>query len=67
MLEIKINGVVYRLNQGVTLTQLLTFLKCKLAGIAVEYNYKIVKQEFWSKILLKTGDNLEIVTVVGGG
>lgn len=67
MIEIQINGFSYRLNKGVTLTQLLTFLRCKGAGVAMEYNYQIVKQEFWSTTLVKTGDNIEIVTVVGGG
>jgi sulfur carrier protein len=35
--------------------------------VAVEYNGEILHRQFWSETEMKQGDNLEIVTIVGGG
>ena len=35
--------------------------------IVVELNYLIINSMKWEKVKLKDGDNLEIVSIVGGG
>ncbi|NJP08474.1 MAG: thiamine biosynthesis protein ThiS [Leptolyngbyaceae cyanobacterium RU_5_1] len=35
--------------------------------VAVEYNGEILHRQFWDKTEMKSGDRLEIVTIVGGG
>jgi thiamine biosynthesis protein ThiS len=65
--EININGLKYKINKLITLEQLISFLKCNRTGIAIEHNYLIAQQKMWSKILIKSDDHIEIVTIVGGG
>jgi sulfur carrier protein len=36
-------------------------------GVVVEHNYKIVKRAEWQGVQLREGDNLEILSFVGGG
>lgn len=67
MHRISINGVFYYISKEITVDQLLNFLNCNKQAIALEYNYSILKSNEWSKILLKSQDTLEIVTIVGGG
>ncbi len=35
--------------------------------IAIEYNGEILHRQFWEETIIKEGDRLEIVTIVGGG
>ncbi|MFH2093252.1 MAG: sulfur carrier protein ThiS [Pseudomonadota bacterium] len=36
-------------------------------SLIVEYNYQVVKQDTWAEIHIKNGDNLELLSFVGGG
>jgi sulfur carrier protein len=36
-------------------------------GVVVEYNYRIVKKDEWDVIELMENDNLELLSVGGGG
>lgn len=35
--------------------------------IALEYNGEILHRQYWPMTVLKEGDRLEVVTIVGGG
>ena len=35
--------------------------------VAVEYNGEILHRQFWESTVMETGDQLEVVTIVGGG
>ena len=35
--------------------------------VAVEYNGEILHRQFWEQTQVKSGDRLEVVTIVGGG
>ncbi|MFM6517039.1 MAG: sulfur carrier protein ThiS, partial [Microcystis panniformis] len=35
--------------------------------VAVEYNGEILHRQYWENTEIKEGDQLEIVTIVGGG
>ena len=65
--DLTINGLKYRLNQQVTVNQLIEFLNCNKNAIAIEYNHVLLKQDVWTITFLNDQDNLEVVTIVGGG
>ena len=35
--------------------------------VAVEYNGEILHRQFWESTVMEPGDQLEVVTIVGGG
>jgi len=50
-----------------TLANLIESLAMKPDRVAVELNREIAPRDRWGEILLKDGDQLEIVHFVGGG
>ena len=69
-MRVKINGKEKRidLNDGnAYLTTLLKAIGYKPNSIVVELNGLIVNSKKWNEVLLKDGDCLEIVSIVGGG
>lgn len=66
-MKIKINGKETQVPDGITLIQLLGHLRIDKHRVAIELNKEIAKKTHWDRITLKEGDNIEIVTFVGGG
>ena len=69
-MKIKVNGEEKRieLDQGnALLSTALNSLGYKPNTIVVELNDLIINSLNWGKVKLKDGDNLEIVSIVGGG
>jgi sulfur carrier protein len=66
-MEIKINGEIKEVGDGVTLEALLDLFGIKRVGIAVELNREIVPRRLHGQTLLKDGDVVEVVRMVGGG
>ena len=69
-MKIKVNGEERKieLDQGnVLLSTVLHTLGYKPNTIVVELNNLIINSLKWEKVELKDGDNLEIVSIVGGG
>nr|YP_008519590.1 thiamine biosynthesis protein [Nannochloropsis granulata]AGI98819.1 thiamine biosynthesis protein [Nannochloropsis granulata] len=64
---ILINGEVYAINYTVNLNQLFEFLDIKHHGLITEYNQVILKPDLSKKIFLNPFDQIEFVTIVGGG
>ncbi|MCL0106760.1 sulfur carrier protein ThiS [Peptococcaceae bacterium] len=67
MIEVKINGKKELFEKD---TLLIDFLKQKgvnVSAVVVEYNGSIVPREDISKILLRDGDRVEVLHLVGGG
>ena len=50
-----------------TISSLLLYLGFKTDLIVVDYNGTILQKEFWHNTQLKTNDNIEILTIAGGG
>jgi sulfur carrier protein len=65
--EIIYNGRPRRVAEGVTVAELLTLLEIPLRQIAVEVNRELVPRERLSEYSLQAGDELEVVTLAGGG
>ena len=64
---ILINGEVYAINYTVNLGQFFEFLGIKHTGLITEYNQVILKPDLSKKIFLNPFDQIEFVTIVGGG
>ena len=69
-MKIKINGEEKNIeleNQKALLSSVLIFLGYKPNTIIVELNDLIINSKKWDNEILKDGDRLEIVSIVGGG
>ena len=63
--EVLIKAIKMR-EEGI-LSKQLNLLGYKPNTIVVELNNYIINSLKWEKVKLKDGDNLEIVSIVGGG
>ena len=69
-MKIKVNGEEKKLEldqENVLLSTALNSMGYKPNTIVVELNKLIINSKKWEKLKLKDGDNLEIVSIVGGG
>tara|TARA_B100002019_G_scaffold209563_1_gene182177 strand:+ start:334 stop:543 length:210 start_codon:yes stop_codon:yes gene_type:complete len=69
-MKIKVNGEEKKLafdQENVLLSTALNSMGYKPNTIVVELNNIIINSLKWEKVKLKDGDNLEIVSIVGGG
>lgn len=66
-MNITINGKVETLEENTTILDFIKLKGLNPENVAVEYNLNIVKNEEWSKTILKENDNLEVLSFVGGG
>lgn len=66
-ITLKINGELKTCSAGLKLPQFLEQQGLNPRLIAVEYNGEILHRQFWDQTEIKSGDVLEIVTIVGGG
>ena len=66
-MDVIINGERQTLPGGLTAAQLLERLRVAPERVVVELNLKILKRAELPGLLLKEGDQVEIVQMVGGG
>ena len=69
-MKIRVNGEEKKLEldqENVLLSTALNHMGYKSNTIVVELNKLIINSMKWEKVKLKDGDNLEIVSIVGGG
>ena len=66
-MEIVINGQTRKVDDGVTIADLLNELDLEKKYVAVEVNRELVPKKLHAEHRLAAGDSLEIVTLVGGG
>ena len=64
---IVLNGEPHELSAPMTVTEVITSLGLDARQVAVERNREIVTRAEHSKVIVVDGDQLEIVTFVGGG
>ena len=65
--KIQLNGLLYEINIGTNLTQLLNRLKIQKNKVAIEINGKIVEKSKYTNLILNKNDKVEIVHFIGGG
>jgi sulfur carrier protein len=69
-MKIKVNGEEKKIEidqENALLSTVLNSMGYKPNTIVVELNNLIISSLKWKKVKLKDGDNLEIVSIVGGG
>ena len=69
-MKIKVNGeekYIELRQENALLSHALDFMGYKPNTVVVELNSVIINSKKWDKVILKNGDNLEIVSIVGGG
>ena len=66
-MEIIVNGETARVEEGLTLLELLRQRELAPDGVVVERNRGIVPAGTFADVRLEAGDNLEILHFVGGG
>ena len=66
-IKIKINGKYIKIQDKITLLNLIKKLKVPLKKVAIELNKSIINKNSLSKIKIKQNDKIEIVHFIGGG
>jgi sulfur carrier protein len=65
--QVTVNGQPRELPAGTTVTGLREALELRAERVAVEVNAQVVRRARHAEQLLAEGDQVEIVTFVGGG
>jgi sulfur carrier protein len=66
-MKLTVNGKPVELPAGSTVTALLSHLAIEPAKVAIERNQDVIPRRTWAEAQLRDGDQIEIVTFVGGG
>ena len=67
MITAKINGIREKVKAGTTISILINDLNIANRKIALEVNGEIIPRSQFDSRILEDGDQIEIVTAVGGG
>lgn len=65
--KLTVNGAARDVQDGITVQQLLQQLDISAGPVAVEVNALVVRRAIHPTHQLRDGDQVEIVTFVGGG
>jgi thiamine biosynthesis protein ThiS len=66
-MQVRVNGREMELPDGCTVETLLQKVEVDAKRVAVERNQDIVPKKTYAACVLAPGDQIEIVTFVGGG
>ncbi|EDX84594.1 thiamine biosynthesis protein ThiS [Synechococcus sp. PCC 7335] len=66
-IALQVNGETKFCLASTSLSDFLVQIGLNPRLIAIEYNGEILTRALWSETTLQPGDQLEIVTIVGGG
>ena len=66
-IHVEINGSPREIPAGMSVDELLLFLKLTTPAVAVELNLELIPKAMRTQTMLAEGDQLEIVSLVGGG
>ena len=62
-----LNNEKYAINHNISLYDLVTYLNYNESLLVLEYNQIIFDKTNWKSTFIKNLDEIEIVTIVGGG
>lgn len=65
--EFFVNGNKYSTNNSITISDLLIYLDYNSSLFIVEHNNCICSEKNWASTFIKPLDNIELITIVGGG
>lgn len=66
-ITIVLNGETTAVHTGTTVARLLAHLEIDPRRCAVERNRELVRKASYAEVVLVEGDQVEVVTLVGGG
>ena len=66
-MQIRLNGEETDVPDNLTVAGLLVFLKLRPERVAVERNRQVARRADWEQQRLTAGDEIEVLTFVGGG
>jgi sulfur carrier protein len=66
-IHITLNGKPHAVEHRMDILSLLEILKVSPASVVVERNRNILHRDTFDRIVLKDGDELELIRFVGGG
>ncbi len=66
-MEIRVNGKLRDVADGLTVRQLLDSFQLHPMRVAVQVNEEIIKRDRFDEVRLKPGDTVEILTMMAGG
>ena len=67
MIQITVNGKAVEINGSMTVEKLLDTVEVPPNYLAVEINADVVPREDYTTTVVGEGDDVEVVTLVGGG
>jgi sulfur carrier protein len=65
--KLLLNGELRETADKVSLAEFLAGLNLSITHVAVELNLEVVPRTRYAETILREGDRLEVVTLVGGG
>ena len=66
-MRITVNGEAREIEAGTTIAQLIDTITSDRSRVAVEHNRAIAPRGTWDEAIVAEGDEIEVVTLVGGG
>ena len=66
-IKIRINGKYIKIQDKITLLNLMKKLKVPLKKVAIELNRSIVNKKSLGEIKIRKNDKIEVVHFIGGG
>ncbi|MEM6470874.1 MAG: sulfur carrier protein ThiS [Planctomycetota bacterium] len=67
MIEITVNGESVEIEKEMSVEELLDTVDVPPNYLAVEVNADVVAREDYASLMIRGGDEVEVVTLVGGG
>ena len=66
-MEIKLNGEIRQIKDGMTLQELVDSLQLPNRALAVAVNRTVITRQNWPEVVLYPADQVELVRAIGGG
>lgn len=66
-MEIKLNGDVCQIEDGMTLQELVDSLQLPNRALAIAVNRTVITRQKWPEVVLSPADQVELVRAIGGG
>jgi thiamine biosynthesis protein ThiS len=66
-MQIKVNGETRDINAPMNVSELAASLGLTPSQVAIERNLQIVPRSTWNEAMVASGDEIEIVRLIGGG
>ena len=66
-MEIKLNGEIRQIKDGMTLQELVDSLQLPNRALAVAVKRTVITRQKWPEVVLYPADQVELVRAIGGG